>query len=152
MIISKILLVWFAATGILLFFYAWRGIIAAWREPVLKRPVIIIESDDWGSIRMPSKETYNNLVKAGIKVEQSNYNRLDSLECNRDLESLFELLSAFKDKTGNHPVFTGVCVVANPEFQKMKAEIEQLRNKISELEHIIASLKEADYVKLSKSK
>ena len=37
------------ATGALLLFYAWRGIVAAWREPVLKRPILIIESDDWGA-------------------------------------------------------------------------------------------------------
>ncbi|HEB87408.1 MAG TPA: hypothetical protein ENI68_10395, partial [Gammaproteobacteria bacterium] len=49
MILSIILLAWFTVTGALLAFYARRGIIAAWREPVLKRPVLIIESDDWGA-------------------------------------------------------------------------------------------------------
>ena len=49
MILLKILLVWYTVTGVLLFFYAWREIVAAWREPVLKRPVLIIESDDWGA-------------------------------------------------------------------------------------------------------
>jgi len=29
--------------------YAWRRIAATWREPVLRRPVLIIESDDWGA-------------------------------------------------------------------------------------------------------
>jgi hypothetical protein len=81
---------------------------------------VVIESDDWGSIRMPSKEAFNNLTRAGIQVERSHYNRFDSLECNRDLESLFEVIAAFKDKDGNHPVFTGVCVVSNPEFQKIR--------------------------------
>ena len=44
----KVLLLWFATTGALVFLYARRGILAAWREPVLRRPILIIESDDWG--------------------------------------------------------------------------------------------------------
>ena len=84
------------------------------------RKIVVIESDDWGCIRMPSKEAFNNLSKVGIPVEKSHYNRFDSLESNADLESLFEVLSGFRDKNGNHPAFTGVCVVANPVFEKIK--------------------------------
>ena len=36
-----------------------------WRT---KRKLIVLESDDWGSIRMPSVEAYNNLQKAGIDL------------------------------------------------------------------------------------
>jgi hypothetical protein len=85
------------------------------------RKIIVFESDDWGSVRMPSKEAFNNLIRSGIPVDQSNYNRFDSLEGNSDLESLFEVISSFKDKSGNHPVFTGICVIANPDFDKIKA-------------------------------
>ena len=49
MILLMALLLWFIVTGVLVFLYGWRGIIAAWREPVLCRPVMIIESDDWGA-------------------------------------------------------------------------------------------------------
>jgi hypothetical protein len=49
MVIFKVLVLWFVATGALLLVYAWRRIVAAWREPVLRRPVLIIESDDWGA-------------------------------------------------------------------------------------------------------
>lgn len=45
----KVLALWFIATGALVFLSAWRGMLAAWREPVLRRPVLIIESDDWGA-------------------------------------------------------------------------------------------------------
>ena len=89
-----------------------------WRT---KRKIVVIESDDWGGIRMSSKEAYNNLLHAGIRVDRSHYNRFDSLESNNDLEGLFEVLSKFEDKNGNHPVFTGVCVVANPDFKKIKS-------------------------------
>ena len=43
------LVLWFIATGALVFLYGWRGIFSAYREPVLRRPVLIIESDDWGA-------------------------------------------------------------------------------------------------------
>ena len=89
-----------------------------WRT---KRKIVVIESDDWGSIRMSSKEAFNTLLKAGIPIENNPYNRFDGLESNADLEHLYEVLSQFKDFKGNHPVFTGVNVVANPDFEKIKA-------------------------------
>ena len=49
MMLLKVLAVWFVITGVLVILYVWRGMIATWREPVLRRPVLIIESDDWGA-------------------------------------------------------------------------------------------------------
>lgn len=84
------------------------------------RKIVVFESDDWGCIRMPSLEAFNNLRRAGIPVEKSYYNRFDTLESNDDLEKLFEILISFKDYKGNHPAFTGLCVVANPDFDKIR--------------------------------
>ncbi|MQP52060.1 MULTISPECIES: hypothetical protein [unclassified Flavobacterium] len=92
--------------------------IPGWRT---KRKIVVIESDDWGSIRMASCEAFANLVKAGIPVNKSHYNTYDALESNTDLELLFETLSKFRDKTNRPPVFTGVTIVANPNFEKIKA-------------------------------
>ena len=88
-----------------------------WRT---KRKIVVIESDDWGSIRMPSKEVYEKLLKQGIRVDLCPYNRFDALESREDMEALFEVLSRFKDKNGNHPVVTANTVVANPDFGKIK--------------------------------
>lgn len=88
--------------------------------------IIVIESDDWGSIRIPSKKTYNNLLKKGYVVDKCTYNSNDSLESNEDLELLFEILLSFKDKNGNHPVITANNIVANPDFKKIKeSDFEQ---------------------------
>jgi hypothetical protein len=84
------------------------------------RKIIVFESDDWGSLRMPSRKALNSLLKAGLEVGGSRYNRFDSLESNKDLEGLFEIISGYKDKVGNHPVFTGLCIVANPDFEKIQ--------------------------------
>ena len=87
-----------------------------------KRKIIVIESDDWGSIRMPSKETYEKCLKDGYHVNKTVYERYDSLASEEDLEMLFDLLSSFRDINGNHPVVTANCVVKNPDFEKIKAD------------------------------
>lgn len=91
--------------------------IPGWRT---KRKIVVIESDDWGSIRMSSLEAFDNLLKGGMKEDHNHYNIYDSLESNKDLEYLFDVLSKFRDKTGRTPVMTGVNVVANPAFEKIK--------------------------------
>ncbi|MBT1700524.1 hypothetical protein KK083_26790 [Fulvivirgaceae bacterium PWU4] len=85
-----------------------------------RRKIVVIESDDWGSIRVPSKEVYERFLKYGFKVTSSQYNRLDCLESNEDLESLFEVLSSSRDKNGNPAVLTANAIMANPDFRKIK--------------------------------
>ena len=96
--------------------------IPGWRT---NRHIVVIESDDWGSIRMSSLENFNRMLKAGMPVDKSHYNLYDALECNDDLVALMETLSKFKDVTGRPPVFTGVNVVANPDFEKI-TRLEEL--------------------------
>ena len=88
-----------------------------WRT---KRHIVVIESDDWGSIRMSSKESFHKLKQARIDVDKNHYNTNDALESNADLEMLMEVLSKHKDATGRSPVITGVNVVANPNFEKIR--------------------------------
>ena len=88
-----------------------------WRT---KRHIIVIESDDWGSIRMSSKEAFRKLKQARIDVDKNHYNTNDALESNTDLEMLMEVLSKHKDATGRNVVMTGVNVVANPNFDKIR--------------------------------
>lgn len=88
-----------------------------WRT---KRKIVVFESDDWGSIRMPSREVYEKCLKAGYPVDRNPYEKFDSLESNNDLELLFEILSKFTDQQGNHPIITANCLVANPDFARIK--------------------------------
>jgi hypothetical protein len=91
--------------------------IPGWRT---KRKIIVIESDDWGSIRMPSKEVYNKLLNKGYRVDLHPYEKYDSLASEEDLSCLFSILTKHKDCNGNHPVITANCVMANPDFEKIK--------------------------------
>ena len=91
--------------------------IPGWRT---HRKLVIIESDDWGSIRMASKDVFNILLNKGYPVDQNPYNRFDALESNEDLEVLFETLSSVTDQFGNHAIITINNVVANPDFDRIK--------------------------------
>lgn len=85
-----------------------------------RRKIVVIESDDWGSIRMPSREVYDKMFKLGIRVDKCPYNKYDSLASEEDLTALFDVLVKHKDKNRNHPVFTANTVVANPNFDLIR--------------------------------
>jgi hypothetical protein len=94
--------------------------IPGWR---INRKIIVFESDDWGSIRMPSSESFEKLKSAGLNLrsrDAERYNLNDTLATAEDLEKLFEVITTVKDKNGHPAVFTPVTIVANPDFQKIK--------------------------------
>ena len=84
------------------------------------RKIVVIESDDWGSIRMASLKSYKNLLKRGIPVNKNKFTSLDGLERTDDLKELFKVLVKYKDRKGNYPVITACTLVANPDFKKIK--------------------------------
>lgn len=86
-----------------------------------KRHLVVIESDDWGSIRMPSKEVYDEFLRRGIRVDRDAYCRYDCLESGKEMSDLYEVLSSVKDKNGHPAVMTANAVTANPVFDKIKA-------------------------------
>lgn len=91
-----------------------------WRT---KRKLVVIESDDWGSIRMPSTREFNYLKTSGLNVDSGDsarYNRFDTLANSDDLNALFETLSKFKDINENNPIITAVSLTSNPDFEKIR--------------------------------
>jgi hypothetical protein len=62
--------------------------LSGWRT---NRKIVVIESDDWGNIRMPSREVYEKCLRAGYPVDLIVYERYDSLVSKDDLELLYEL-------------------------------------------------------------
>lgn len=85
----------------------------------LSRKIIVIQSDDWGSTRTYDKSAFDRMDQFGLNVASNNAG-LDCLESNEDLEALFNLLLSFKDINGKHPVITGYCAMANPDFKKIE--------------------------------
>lgn len=91
--------------------------IPGWRT---RRKLVVIESDDWGSIRMPSKEVYRFLENKGYKVSSDPFMRVDSLAAESDLSALFEVLNSVTDFNGRPAVITANTIVANPDFQRIR--------------------------------
>ena len=86
-----------------------------------KRHIVVFESDDWGSVRMPSLEVFQSLKSHNIPIsEDDGYDVNDTLASNDDLELLMDVLSSVKDSQGNPAKITLNCCVANPDFKRIK--------------------------------
>ena len=83
-----LILVW----GGLLGYYA-RDLRRSWREPVLRYPVVIFESDDWGA---------------------------GPLDQAKALADLREILARFKDRMGRTPVATLGIILATADTQRIR--------------------------------
>ncbi len=101
----KVLLLWFFVSGALMIIYSRRELVAVWREPVLRRPVLVIESDDWG---------------AG-PPEQSGV-----------LDEILRLLAGFSDCDGRPPVMTLGIILATADGSKFRLSGSYQRKSISE--------------------
>ena len=107
-ILLKLLIVWLLVSGAMMFLYARREIIANWREPVLRRPVLIIESDDWGA---------GPAGQAAV------------------LGAIARLLACFSDCDGRQPVMTLGMVLATADGAMIKSGGGYQRQLISRLTH-----------------
>jgi len=86
-----------------------------------KRHIIVLESDDWGSIRIPSLEARRNMQKQGVVFcSPDSYDRFDTLETNEDITYLMETLASVRDSIGNPAKMTLNFVMANPDFEKIR--------------------------------
>ncbi len=85
-----------------------------------QRKLIVFLSDDWGGIRIESNECRNSLEQKGFNMSANRFNRFDILESDDDLAGLYKVFRKFSDHKGNHPVFTAMTNVANPDFEKIR--------------------------------
>ena len=85
------------------------------------RKIVVIESDDWGCIRMPSIETLKKLTNKNVRFNlELGYDKNDTIASQSDLEHLFDVLNSVRDKNNNAAVLTANSVVANPNFDLIK--------------------------------
>ncbi|TCV88140.1 hypothetical protein [Sulfurirhabdus autotrophica] len=91
-----IIVAWFTGIGLLLGIIYRKGLIALWREPVLRHPVLIFESDDWGAGPLQQADALN---------------------------ALHAVLSRFKDCRGHHPVMTLGLVLSIPDTQRINKSV-----------------------------
>jgi hypothetical protein len=86
-----------------------------------RRKIVVFESDDWGEVRIPSKKVYEKLIASGIRADKCAYMKYDSLASQDDLTALFQVLTKYKDANDKRIKFTANTIVANPDFEKIKA-------------------------------
>jgi hypothetical protein len=79
---------WLGLVGGVLLYYR-RDLVAVWCEPVLRYPVLIVESDDWGAGPVESQAAA--------------------------LNQLVDILTRYCDRDGRHPVMTLALVLAVPD-------------------------------------
>lgn len=93
----------------------------------VKDKIIIIESDDWGSIRVPSPTSLDKLNTRNIDYTTNPFNLVDTLESSLDFEILLNLLDSIERETGKKVVITANIVMCNPDFERIKEfNFEQL--------------------------
>jgi len=95
MVVFALVVLWLALACLALGWLFRENIVRGWREPVLRNPVMILESDDWG---------YG-------PVDQSMM-----------LDRLAETLDRYRDARGRPPVMTLGVVLAGPATDAMRAE------------------------------
>jgi hypothetical protein len=97
---------WYRCRGqILNYRYGWRT----------KRPILVIESDDWGAEHIPGPEAIEQMKKTGLFSGDS-HGMYDGLETADDVDKLCNILSSHKDGDGNPAVITANFIMANPDF------------------------------------
>ena len=87
-----------------------------------RRQLIVIESDDWGAIRMPGPYAYQSLLDAGIRVNSCWHDRLDCLEDAADFQALMGIIDAHRDGNGRPAKLTLNTVMGNPNFSAIEAD------------------------------
>ena len=86
------------------------------------RKLVLIESDDWGAIRMPGPDVYQQLLSAGIPVDRHPYDRLDCLETREDFQALMNVIDAHRSESGRPATFTFNTIMGNPDFDAIEAD------------------------------
>lgn len=92
--------------------------IPGWRTT---RKILVLECDDWGSIRMPSADAYERLIAAGLNIGSARYDRYETIETKEDLEQMFEVLDEVRDQHNKPAVMTAVSSMTNPDFEKIRS-------------------------------
>jgi hypothetical protein len=91
------------------------------RSKKVDQKIIVIESDDWCSVRTSSKQSYEYLLNRGYKVDQCPFNRNDQLETNQDIECLTEVLQKHKGNDGRTAIITANALSGNPDFEQIRS-------------------------------
>ena len=109
----------------------------AWKT---NKKIVVIESDDWGSIRTSNIDSFKFFQKQGYNMHNSPYT-YDCLESDDDLSALYDVLRSIKDSKANNLTMTANMIMANPNFDAIEKNnfqeyvYEPVRNTLSKYKH-----------------
>jgi hypothetical protein len=83
------------------------------------RPLVLLQSDDWGRVGVRDREGYEQLRSIGIHLGENPYDYY-SLETAEDLIALRDLLKRHRDSTGRPACLVMNFLLANLDFQKIE--------------------------------
>lgn len=86
---------------------------------VFTRPLVVLQSDDWGRVGVRDKEGHEQIRAQGIRLGEHPYD-LYSLETADDLDALASFLSSHHDARGRPPCMMMNFCVANLDFAAMR--------------------------------
>jgi hypothetical protein len=81
------------------------------------RPLVLLQSDDWGRVGVRDRDGWDELCAAGLNLGEKPYDSY-SLETAADLAALAELLAKHSDSAGRHPSIVMNFIVANVDFER----------------------------------
>jgi hypothetical protein len=84
------------------------------------RPLVLLQSDDWGRVGVRDQEGYEQLRAAGIRLGQRPYD-FYTLETADDLIAIRDLLKRHHDSTGRSASIVMNFLMLNLDFSRMKA-------------------------------
>ncbi|HKW16133.1 MAG TPA: hypothetical protein VJO35_01360 [Terriglobales bacterium] len=87
---------------------------------VFSRPLVAIQSDDWGRVGVQDREGFARLRAKGINLGQDSYDAY-SLETADDASALAAQLLRHRDSAGRPPCIVMSFCTANLDFPKMKS-------------------------------
>lgn len=91
------------------------------RAPAPVRPMILIQSDDWGRAGLPDVSSLCKLREMGYIVGESPWD-FYGLETTEDLQALRVTLEAARDQDGTPACIVANFILANPDLRRMVAE------------------------------
>jgi hypothetical protein len=85
------------------------------------RPIVVLQSDDWGRAGLRDREGLEQLAAAGLVLGERPYD-FYTLEAAEDLAALRAVLRSHRDSAGRSPSLEMNFVVANLDLEKMALE------------------------------
>lgn len=86
-----------------------------------RRPLVLLQSDDWGRIGVRDREGYEQLRSAGARLGERPYD-FYTLETADDVHALRECLRRHQDSTGRPACMELNFLMGNLDFNRMQAE------------------------------